>query len=660
MVMKHAMTEEARGNGLGAGILLEQARVLFNQVPFSVNAILANSLLLAYVQWEVTSHRSILGWLALMAVVSVARFWQYFRFRRANPAPTEGRHWYRQALYSSLLSAFAWGAGGILLFPPDSFAHQLFLILVIAGISAGAVTTLSSVFPVLVLFLALNLAPMALRFLLQEGELEKIIGGMLLFFMSMLMLSARRLNRMIHETLAARQEKCQAEATIRHQALYDELTDLPNRRMLFDQLDREITRARRHGFLEAILFLDLDYFKHVNDSLGHAVGDRLLQQVARRLTARIRNEDMVARLGGDEFVILLSRVGSTTEEALDSVSRFATDLRQLLQAPFQVGNHTLHVSASIGIVLFPLDDSTSGDLLQQADVAMYRAKEEGRDGFCLFHPGMQEALESRLEIQLGLRRALAEGRLELHYQPQVDMKGNILGAEALVRWHHPRRGLVSPAEFVPIAEETGLIYPLGEWVLDQACAHIRRLADDRPMIISVNISPKQFREPNFVEQVKSAVTESGIEPGLLHLEITESTLLDNVEQAITRMEALKDFGIGFSIDDFGTGYSSLAYLKRLPIEALKIDRSFVLDVIEDNNDAVLVETIIVMASHLGLEVIAEGVETREVLDFLWQKGCRKFQGYLFSQPLPFEELRLLRPPLLRPEPAPAKVATMGD
>ena len=291
---------------------------------------------------------------------------------------------------------------------------------------------------------------------------------------------------------------------------------------------------------------------------------------------------------------------------------------------------------------------------------MYRAKDEGRNCFCLFHPGIQEALKARLKIQRGLRRALSEDHLELYYQPQVDRHGRILGAEDLVRWHHPRLGLVRPAEFIPIAEETGLIYQLGDWVLETACRHIRQLNEHSPLAISINISPKQFREPAFVERVKEVVEKSGIDPGLLHLEITEGTVLDNVEQTIAHMESLKEFGIGFSIDDFGTGYSSLAYLKRLPIEALKIDRSFVLDVIDDRNDAVLVETIIVMARHLGLEVIAEGVETREVLSFLAQKGCRKFQGYLFSRPVPFAELTALEQPLLQEQrpcaPAPASAA----
>ena len=658
--MKEHKREQVSGGAAEPDIRLGQVCLFFDSIPFSIQAILLTSFLLSYLIWEVTSHRAILGWLSLVSLVSLVRLWQYRQFTRKDPTVEKVAHWWNQALLSATMSAITWAAASLFLFPPESLLHQLLFTFLVAGIAAGAVTTLSSIFPAILLFLLIDLLPLSWRFMMSENHQEQLIGAMAVFFMLLLLLSARRLNETIMETLTMRHEKSRAEATIRHQALYDELTDLPNRRLMYNQLNREIARSSRHGHLGAILFLDLDYFKNVNDSLGHAVGDKLLQQVAARLTGRLRNEDTVSRLGGDEFVILLPEIANNADQALTRAHACASDLRQLFQEPFLVEGHTLHISASIGIVLFPLDESTPGDLLQQADVAMYRAKDEGRDGFCLFHPGMQEELEARLKIQRGLRRALCEDQLELYYQPQVDVQGRILGAEALVRWHHPRLGLVSPADFIPIAEETGLIYQLGDWVLETACRHIRQLSEQAPLVISINISPKQFREPAFVEHVKEVVEKSGIDPGLLHLEITEGTVLDNVEQSIAHMESLKECGIGFSIDDFGTGYSSLAYLKRLPIEALKIDRSFVLDVIDDRNDAVLVETIIVMARHLGLEVIAEGVETREVLSFLAQKGCRKFQGYLFSRPVPFAKLTALEQPLLQEQrpctPAPASAA----
>ncbi len=658
--MKERNGEQVSAGAAEPDIRLGQVRLFFDSIPFSIQAILLTSFLLSYLIWEVTSHKAILGWLSLVSLVSLVRLWQYWQFTHKNPTVEQVGHWWNQALLSATMSAITWAAASLFLFPLESLLHQLLFTFLVAGIAAGAVTTLSSIFPAILLFLLVDLLPLSWRFMMSDNHQEQLIGAMTLFFMLLLLLSARRLNETIMETLTMRHEKSRAEATIRHQALYDELTDLPNRRLLYSQLNREITRSRRHGHLGAILFLDLDYFKNVNDSLGHVVGDELLKQVAARLTGRLRNEDTVSRLGGDEFVILLPEIAKNTDQALTNAHSCASDLRKLFQDPFLVEGHTLHVSASMGIVLFPLDESTPGDLLQQADVAMYRAKDEGRDGFCLFHPGMQEALEARLKIQRGLRRALSEDQLELYYQPQVDRHGRILGAEALVRWHHPKLGLVSPAKFIPIAEETGLIYQLGDWVLETACRHIRQLNERFPLAVSINISPKQFREPAFAERVKEVVKKSSIDPGLLHLEITESTVLDNVEQTIAHMESLKEFGIGFSIDDFGTGHSSLAYLKRLPIEALKIDRSFVRDVTDDRNDAVLVETIIVMARHLGLKVIAEGVETPEVLSFLAQKGCRKFQGYLFSRPVPLAELTALEQPLLQEKrpctPAPASAA----
>ena len=645
----------ARDSDLDARVRREQVALLFASVPFSVAGVLMACLFLSYMFWEHLDHRLILGWLAGAVLVSSFRLAQYRRSRRQDPERLEVDHWWQQALLSALLSASIWAGAGLLLYPIDSLALQFFFLAILAGIYSGAAGTLSPVFPALVLFLAVTSLPVFWQFMRRGDETGLLLGILLLALLGVILQSARRLQKMIADTLTMRQEKAMAEATIRRQAYYDELTGLPNRRLLFDHLQRELDRSRRHGHLGALLFLDLDYFKNVNDSLGHAVGDRLLQQVARRLSQRLRSEDLVARLGGDEFVIVLAEVGNDPDRALTGVQRAAQNILDLFHRPFEVDGNTLHVSASMGVVLFPGKRAGSpGELLQQADVAMYRAKEEGRDAFRFFHPGMQRALERRLEIQRDLRQALDAGQMELYYQPQTDLQGNILGAEALVRWNHPEKGLIGPAEFIPVAEESGLIYPLGDWVITTACAHIRELATRRPMVLSVNISPQQFREAGFAQRIIEIVEQADIDPHLLHLEITESTMLENLEQTIAHMSLLKERGIGFSIDDFGTGYSSLTYLKRLPIGALKIDRSFVKDVPGDPNDEVLVETIIIMARHLGLEVIAEGVETREALEFLWRRGCRKFQGYLFSRPLPFEALARLEHPLLdRHLPAPA-------
>ncbi|WP_456405107.1 putative bifunctional diguanylate cyclase/phosphodiesterase [Thiolapillus sp.] len=635
-----------------AGILYEQVRLLFASVPFSVTSIPVVSLLLLTLEWNVIDHRILSGWLSALVLVSVFRFWQYRRFQAAESAPAEVDKWFHHALFGAALSGLMWAAAGLLLFSPESMPHQLFLTFITVGVAAGAVTTLSALYPAVLFFLVASLLPLSWSFFSLDTQLGMIMGGLLIFFMLMLAQTSRRLNTIIVETLRMRVEKVVAEATIHHQALYDELTDLPNRRMLFDQLGQDMARSRRHGYMGAILFLDLDNFKNVNDSLGHALGDKLLKQVASRLASRLREEDTAARLGGDEFVILLSQVGKNSVDAAARTQYVASEIQRLFSEPFKVDGHTLYVTASIGMVLFPLDESGPGDLLQRADVAMYRAKEEGRDRFRFFQPAMQQVLDSRLTIEKGLRKALETNQLELVYQPQVDAQGCVNGAEALVRWRHPERGLISPAEFICVAEETGLIYRLGDWVLCAACEHIRELSATRPMNISVNISPNQFREPAFVSRVQEIVTEYGIDPRLLHLEITESTMLDNIEQTIERMEAIRSLGISFAVDDFGTGHSSLAYLKRLPIEIVKIDRSFVSDIVDDPNDAILVETIIVMAQHLGLKTIAEGVETWETLEFLKEKGCHNFQGYLFSRPISFQELLVMKPCLL-PDNGPA-------
>jgi diguanylate cyclase (GGDEF)-like protein len=620
------------------GILLGQVRLVFASIPFSATSIPIVSVLLTVLLWDVVGHAAIANWLSVVFLVSLFRWWQYRRFLKEKPTIEASGRWLQQVLLGAALSGLVWSAAGVLLFSPASMPHQMFLTFVMVGVVAGGVTTLSPLFPAILFFLLVTLLPLSWSFFVLDTKLGDMMAALLLFFMLMMLQTSRRLNAIVVDTLTMRHEKVMAEETIHHQAFFDELTDLPNRRMLFDYLGQEIARSRRHSYLGAILFLDLDNFKNVNDSLGHALGDKLLEQVAKRLTHRLRKEDIAARLGGDEFVILLSEIGENAKVASAQARLVAMELSQLFLQPFLVDGHTLYISASVGIVLFPLDESGPGDLLQRADVAMYRAKEDGRDSFRFFQPVMQEALDNRLMIEKGLRKALEGDQLELFYQPQVDSEGNIYGAEALVRWQHPQHGLVSPEDFIPIAEETGLIYRLGDWVLCAACEHIRHLSTVRPMVVSVNISPKQFREPTFVHRVAEVIREYQIDPQYLHLEITESTVLDNIEQTIERMASIKSLGISFAIDDFGTGQSSLAYLKRLPIDTLKIDRSFVRDIADDPNDAVLVETIIVMAQHLGLKTIAEGVETWESLEFLKQKGCHNYQGYLFSRPIPFQEL----------------------
>jgi diguanylate cyclase (GGDEF)-like protein/PAS domain S-box-containing protein len=432
-----------------------------------------------------------------------------------------------------------------------------------------------------------------------------------------------------------------AEDKIEHLAFYDPLTHLPNRRLLLDRLHQALATSARSARLGALLFIDLDNFKTLNDTRGHDKGDLLLQQVAQRLAACMREDDTVARLGGDEFVVMLEGLGDNPEEAATQAKAVGEKILATLNQPYRLADEEHHSTPSIGIALFADHRDTVDELLKRADLAMYQAKAAGRNTLRFFDPDMQAAVTARAVLEADLREGLREQQFLLHYQGQVDESGHLMGAEALIRWQHPRRGLVSPAEFIPLSEETGLILLLGQWVLETACAQLVDWAarpETASLVLAVNVSARQFRHPDFVAQVLTVLGDSGANPQRLKLEITESLLLDDVEDIIAKMTVLKERGVGFSLDDFGTGYSSLSYLKRLPLDQLKIDKSFVGDVFTDANDAAIVKTIVALAQSLGLAVIAEGVETEAQRDFLAAQGCRAYQGYLFGRPEPAEML----------------------
>ncbi len=447
-------------------------------------------------------------------------------------------------------------------------------------------------------------------------------------------------------------ERKAAESQIRLLAYYDGLTLLPNRLMFTEKLNQALENAQRQNRLLAMLFLDLDRFKQINDTLGHSVGDRLLQGVAERLRKCLRSgdtiarsndsrgmSDNVARLGGDEFIVSL-----TDLTRVEDVQKVAYRLLESLKEPFAIEKHEVFVTTSIGISLFPYDGTDLETLLKNADAAMYHAKDAGRSNFQFYSKSMNAAAEKRLTLENKLRRALERGEFMLHYQPLIDVETwRIVGSEALIRWKHPEIGLVSPAEFIPLAEETGLIVPIGEWVLRTACAQIRKWHDlgDRSLFMAVNISGRQFNQEALVATIEQVVHATGVDPKCLELEITESVLMHNAEETVQTLEVLKAMGPRISVDDFGTGYSSLSYLRRFPIHTLKIDRSFVNDVTTDPGDAAIVSAIIAMARGLSLEVIAEGVETPDQRTFLLQEGCRLMQGYLFGRPVPAEEFEKL-------------------
>lgn len=429
-----------------------------------------------------------------------------------------------------------------------------------------------------------------------------------------------------------------AQAEIERLAYYDDLTGLPNRALFLDRLGQALSIARRKGNYGAVVFIDLDHFKRINDVHGHAVGDALLEELAHRLMHYLRDTDTVARLGGDEFVVLLPELARTREDAGKLALTVAEKLRATLSMPIAIAGQEFITGASLGITVFPKGEEGVHDLMREADVAMYRAKDRGRNQVVYFEPSMQEAVTQRYTLEGALRAALQGEGLELYLQSQVDKAGSIVGAKALLRWRHPQQGLISPATFIPLAEESGLIVPLGEWVLRESCRLIRQLdTQGLSLRIAVNVSPRQFREPDFVQRVRHILTETGADPSRLMLEITENLLVDHPHEVVARMSELASLGIRFAIDDFGTGYSSLAYLKRLPLFELKIDKTFVQDVPHDANDVALVETILSMARHLQLEVVAEGVETAAQLDFLISRGCSRFQGYYWQRPLPVAE-----------------------
>ncbi len=440
-------------------------------------------------------------------------------------------------------------------------------------------------------------------------------------------------------------QRKQSEEQIHSLAFYDPLTQLPNRRLLLDRLHQALALSVRTDRQGALLFIDLDNFKSINDTQGHAVGDLLLIEVAKRLQGCIREGDTTARLGGDEFVVLLEDLDEDEQAAAAQAEAVGEKIREILAQPCLINGHEHHSTASIGITLFRGPVRTMEEMLKRADVALYQAKADGRNTVRFFDPAMQTAVSARVALESDLRRAVSEQeQFLLYYQPQVDSSGRMIGAEALVRWRHPERGMVSPADFIPLAEESGLILPLGHWVMATACEQLAAWAAQPEMAhltLAVNVSAKQFNLPTFVEEVLALVDYFGVNPARLKLEITESLLLDNVNDIIAKMTALKTRGISFSMDDFGTGYSSLSYLKRLPLYQLKIDQSFVRDVLTDPNDAAIAKIIISLAKSMNLAVIAEGVETEAQRKFLELNDCHAFQGYLFSKPVPVKEFEQL-------------------
>jgi diguanylate cyclase (GGDEF)-like protein/PAS domain S-box-containing protein len=476
------------------------------------------------------------------------------------------------------------------------------------------------------------------RFLRKDGSLFAADN-----YVSTLKDKDGKVTRLIANAIDITERKA-AEEQIKHLAFYDHLTLLPNRRLLNDRLQQALFSSARSGQQGALLLIDLDNFKSTNDSLGHLSGDSMLQQVANRLISYVREGDTVARLGGDEFMVILEDLSERAPEAAAQTETIGMKIIQIISAPYRLAANEIHSTCSIGATLFNGHQESIEELVKQAEIAMYQAKSDGRNTLRFFDARMQDIINIRVGLETELHNALDTGQFQLYYQIQVDRSRRPLGAEALIRWIHPERGFVSPAQFIPLAEETGLILPIGQWVIETACAQLKAWQGNQlasGITLAVNVSSKQFHQTDFADQVKTAIQRHAINPKQLKLELTESMLLTDIDDTIATMNSLKEIGVQFSLDDFGTGYSSLQYLKKLPLDQIKIDQSFVRDIATNHSDETIARTIIAMALNLNFDIIAEGVETEAQRDLLLESGCSHYQGYLFGKPVPvdqFEEL----------------------
>ncbi|MES9978087.1 MAG: EAL domain-containing protein, partial [Candidatus Thiodiazotropha sp. 6PLUC5] len=483
-------------------------------------------------------------------------------------------------------------------------------------------------------YILLVIVPLLARLLSFGGPANIGLGIMTCVYLIVMSVGAIRIHRNLYEALAMGIRQQHSREIIEHLAYHDALTDLPNRRLLIERLTKDIARSVHHSHIGALIFLDLDNFKTLNDSMGHQQGDELLKQFAGRLNHCLSEEDTATRLGGDEFVLLMPEVADQEPGAINLAEEKAQTIQQALRHPFQLGGKEIHMSASIGIALFPIHADNPNDLLKRADFAMYQAKYVGRNSISLYSPEMQEKANLLMSLEQGLRTALKNNDLVLHYQPMVTMDGNMIGAEALVRWHHPQDGLVAPDNFIEYAEQSGLIIELGKQVVELVCQHINALEEsglvDDEFKVSINVSPLQFTEREFVANIMSTINNHAIDAKRLTFEVTEHALMQDLDETVNKLDQLRQAGFTLAIDDFGTGQSSLAYIKNLPIDVIKIDRMLIKDITTQETDAIIVEGTISMARKLGIKIIAEGIEEQQTLDRLKNYECNIVQGDLIA------------------------------
>jgi len=643
----------------------QKTALLFRNGPLAFGATIVNAALISFVNVLFGAATTLaVAWWAVVFAVAVGRFALTRRFHAVQPDAASADAWRRRYIVGTFLAAATWSAGSLTFAWHAPESARLFVALVVAGMVAGGVPILAPVPLAFGLFANVIVLPLGIESFVQAATVaDWVFGALILTFLGVVLGSARSLhdsldmairlglkNAEMVRTLerargaaeSALEQRSRAEEEIRNLAYFDSLTGLPNRRLLLDRLGHAIDVSGRTGSFGALMMLDLDHFKSINDTQGHDTGDRLLVEVARRLRECLRHDDTVCRLGGDEYVVLLEGLGDDEQVAAGRAENVAEKLRDALQQPYAIaGGETEYFSStSIGLALFGGAAASAEVLLKQADVALYQAKDSGRNAARFFNPAMQSAIEQRSGLESALRRSLDRDEFHLHYQPQFDAEGRLFGAEALIRWQPAGQGIVSPAQFIPLAEESGLIQAIGRWVLETACRQLKAWAQDprlAALTLSINVSARQVHRPDFVRQVNRVLADSGVEPSRLMMELTEGVVVDDVESVISRMEELARIGVRFALDDFGIGYSSLFYLKRLPLHQIKIDRSFVADIPDDPNDAAIVRAILAMSRSLGLQVVAEGVETETQREFLGRHRCPAFQGYLFGRPMPIEE-----------------------
>ena len=621
-------------NPSSSDIDAEIASLLFKGNRKSILIATLIALLVIYLQSDKTHVWQSLAWAGLLTGTYLIQTAISIHYKN-KATQTTITHWLFAFRAVSGLCGLAWGASSLFFFQFSDYLHQAFLTMSVAGICGGAIViyaldryaSLSFVTALLVSFLP--------PFLHSNDALTVSIGLIFLTFVLCITLAGFNLANTLRENIKLRLSSNLREEENVRLAYYDALTDLPNRRLLIDRLSHSLKLSQRSKSCVGVMFIDLDNFKSLNDSKGHAVGDLFLQQVAHRLQKSIRNHDTIARFGGDEFVIVLEEIGADFTIAKSAVDAIARKILKEINKPFKLNQHDHMCSPSIGVYLYTGDNLSVEEVLKRADSAMYQVKQSGRNNFKFYDVSIQPKLDLLATLKSDLALALSHQQLEICFQPQVNSIGKTIGAEALLRWHHPTLGEISPSKFIPLAEETGLIIPIGNWVLQQACLQLKKWseqAETAHLRLAINVSALQFSQSDFVAQVETAIQLNECDANLLMLELTESLVLKNVNDVVNKMTSLKAMGVLLSLDDFGIGYSSLSLLKQLPLDELKIDRSFVSDALEHPDNAVIIQTIISMGRNLGINVIAEGVAKRAQEDFLKEAGCQTYQGYLFGKP----------------------------